>query len=359
MRRAGCLQWCALLLLCLLGCTSPVPRLPPQVSVSEAAPPVVPPASPAEEASLPLDVKENQSFVTLNGVPQYKIGPGDVLELTVMKGFAPEKQLATVKASGALTIDFHEVTVGGLTPDQAAEKIRRTLAPFYKQLSVEVVVKEYNSKKVTVLGSLGGLSAGGAIIPLKGRKSILDLIAETGGPSPIADLERLRVIRQDAPSANFNFVRLLQDPLARPYIVDAGDVVFVPARAPAIEPRVFILGEVKNQGAYPLASGMRLSQALALTGGVTDVAFLESARVLRGGPSQWQLLEVDFRRVLETGDLSQDLPLRANDVIVIPRSGIGNWNAFLGKIRPTLETIILPVNVPLQYLLLERALSGQ
>ncbi|MBI4382312.1 MAG: hypothetical protein HY574_14135, partial [candidate division NC10 bacterium] len=44
------------------------------------------PARPPEAQYVPEEVTENETFITLNGTPQYKVGPGDVLEIFLPKG---------------------------------------------------------------------------------------------------------------------------------------------------------------------------------------------------------------------------------------------------------------------------------
>lgn len=336
-----------LLAVLLIGCAVKPPPAPLARAGTLAVQPAL--AKIPEDPPLPQAVAENQTFITINGVPRYKIGPGDVLEVLLTRGFIQDKQTVVVKANGMVTVVSFEAKVAGLTAEQAAEEIRRVLLPFYKELRVEVLVKEYHSKKVTVLGAVGGKAG---TFPLKGRTTLLDLLAEVGGPAQNADLERVRVIRQEGPPLTINLFRLLEEPTAQAFVLDAGDLVFIPTRGPAEEKKVFVLGEVKSPGAFPLIPDMRLSQALALAGGPTEVAVLESARVIRGGFSNPEVVEVDFRKVLQQGDRSQDLPLQANDLIVLPRSAIGNWNAFIAKIRPTLEVLTLPLQPPVQILLL-------
>jgi len=299
---------------------------------------------------VPRVVTENQTFVTLDGVPRYKIGPGDVLEILLTQGLTQDRQTAAVKANGMVTVAFLEARVAGGTTEQAAGEIRRVLSPFYKQLGVDVLVKEFNSKRGAVLGAVGGKAG---TFPLKGRTTLIELLAEAGGPAPNANLERVRVIRQDGPPMAVNLFQLLSaDGAIRDFVVDAGDVVFIPPRGPADEQKVFVLGEVKNPGAFPLIPSMRLSQALAQAGGPTTVAVLKSARIIRGGLANPGLVEVDFQQVVEQGDQSQDLLLQPNDLVLLPRSPIGNWNAFLAKLRPTLEFLTLPLSIPLQIQLL-------
>lgn len=344
--------WSALLPILLLlgwGCAAQAPQVPLARSVAPGGEPRAP-VEAQETVSPQQRVAENQTFVTLDGVPRYKIGPGDVLEILLARELAQEKLIAAVKANGMVSVAFLEAQVAGRTTEQAAEEIRRVLSPFYRQLGVDVLVKEYNSKRGAVLGAVGGKPG---MFPLKGKTTLLDLLAEAGGPAPNADLERVRVIPQDGPPSAINLFRLLSEGnLIRDFVLDAGDVVFIPTRGPADEKKIFVLGEVKTPGAFPLIPGMRLSQALAQAGGPTEIAVLQSARVVRGGLGSPEIVEVNFRQVIEQGEQSQDLVLRANDLIVVPRSGIGNWNAFLAKLRPTLEFLTLPLNIPLQFQLL-------
>ncbi len=310
-----------------------------------------------ESALLPQPVTENQTFVTTDGIPQYKIGAGDVLEILLAREVVQERQTAAVKANGNVTVVFLEAKVAGLTAEQAAEELRRLLSPFYKQLSVEVLVKEYNSKKVTVLGAVAVAGKPGAF-PLKGRTTLLDLLAEVGGPAPTADLERVRMVRQDGSSFTINFFRiLLEGKLIRDLVLDAGDVVFIPTRGPGEEKKVFVLGEVKNPGAYPLVPNMRLSQAFGTAGGATSDGLLDHTRIIRGEIKNPQVSAVDLRRLIEGGDRSQDLLLQPNDIVFVPKSPIANFNAFLAKLRPSIEFLTLPFQPLVQLLLIRETLQ--
>ncbi len=315
--------------------------------------PTIPPASPeataralqassspqfSQSSPLPEPELENETFVTVEGIPRYKIGPGDVLELLLTKGFTQEKHTVRVKRSGMVTVAFFNAKVMGLTTKQAAEEIHRIMSPFYKQLDVDVLVKESNSKKVAVFGAVEGKPG---IYPLKGRTTLLDLLAEAGGPAPTANLEQVRLIRPGDVSYTVNLHLLLANGTpARDVevVLDTRDVVFIPSIK---DKKVFVLGEVERPGAFPMVPNMRLSHVLAQAGGAKITAVLESARIIRGDLNSPEIIAVDFQSVLEQGDVTQDLRLEVNDVVFLPRSAVGDWNAFMAKIRPTLLNINL------------------
>jgi protein involved in polysaccharide export with SLBB domain len=102
---------------------------------------------------------------------------------------------------------------------------------------------------------------------------------------------------------------------------------------------------------------MRLSHVLAQAGGAKDTAVLESARIIRGNLNSPEIIGVDFQSLLEQGDVTQDLRLEVNDVVFLPRSAVGDWNAFMAKIAPTLVNINLLFQPAINSLVIKDLLS--
>ncbi|MEK6661800.1 MAG: SLBB domain-containing protein, partial [candidate division NC10 bacterium] len=231
-----------------------------------------------------------------------------------------------------------EVEVAGLTTEQADGKLREALAPFYVKPQVEVLVKEYNSKKATVLGAV----ARAGNFPLVGRTTLSELLLKAGGPAGNADQESVRITQPDGQVYTVNLIQLvLQGRLRQEPVLDAGTVVFVPEKAPEGPKRVFLLGEVRSPGSQPFTPNLTMAQALGQAGGATDLAVSSSARVIRGDLQKPVLIAADFDKVLKDGDLRFDVPLQAGDILYVPRSPIGDWNAYLAKLTPTLSFLTL------------------
>lgn len=340
------------LLLALGACaTAPTPVQGPAAS---AAPPAE--AQPAG-AALPLApappaVLENRTFTLVDGIPQYRIGPGDLLEILLARGVTQDRLALTVRADGRILVLFLEVAIAGLTPEQAAREIERALAVYYRAPRVEVLVKEFNSKKVTVLGAVSGAGGRGAgVYPLRGRTSLTEFLATIGGAVQEADLEHIRVTREDSQAVTVNLFAVVgEGELSRDLILDAGDVVFIPARPPGAERKVFVFGEVLKPGTVPYRADMTLAEVIADAGGITELAAADETRIIRGnlrdGPT---VLAADVEALVRRGDLRQDVRLNPRDIVIVPRSGLGNWNAFLAKIRPTLEFITLGLQPVIVY----------
>ena len=80
--------------------------------------------------------------------------------------------------------------------------------------------------------------------------------------------------------------------------------------------RVYVLGGVAKPGVLSSKSEITLLQALALAGGLTPGADLTLGYVARGN----RRLDADFRKLFMQGDLSQNITLKPEDVVVVPAS---------------------------------------
>ena len=83
---------------------------------------------------------------------------------------------------------------------------------------------------------------------------------------------------------------------------------------------MFVFGEVHNTGPVPLPDGgMTLVEAINKAGGFAEYAAPKRTRVLRIVDGQERVIQVDMGAVI-AGDLSQDIKLKANDIVIIPES---------------------------------------
>ena len=107
------------------------------------------------EEVFPVDPKENEVFVTIAGRPQYKIGPEDVLEISLWEGIEEKKYTVQVRPDGMISFTFfQDLYISGLTVSELDDLLTRRLGRFIRQPQVAVRVKEYNSKFVSLLGAI-------------------------------------------------------------------------------------------------------------------------------------------------------------------------------------------------------------
>jgi protein involved in polysaccharide export with SLBB domain len=317
------------------------------------------------------DQRTHDSFT-----PDFAIGPGDVLDVSVPD--VPEINSRVERVSAQGTIDLPvagEITIGGLTEDQARDAIRQSLSKLVKDPDVNLFVKEYKSRQVAVVGMVNRPG----LYSLNSRSdTVLDLIGRAGGmterasnevmliPAPpssggripsgiIADLhdserrnsldivaaaDQLRVqtatnaqgpvtattpdqqgttkapyfaVPKGADSVSIDLTKLTRgSPDDIP--VRPGDVIIVPASG-----SVLVQGWVRTPGAYPITPGLTEYGAISAAGGAM---FSSTARLLRmehsGARTEY---EFDIAKI-ENGE-QQDIPVQSGDVVVVNKSATG------------------------------------
>ncbi|OFW14636.1 MAG: hypothetical protein A3F70_09295 [Acidobacteria bacterium RIFCSPLOWO2_12_FULL_67_14] len=84
--------------------------------------------------------------------------------------------------------------------------------------------------------------------------------------------------------------------------------------------KVFVIGEVRRPGVYPLSGSMTLVEALALADSASPDAGHEAVVVRQGaGAEDEEVIRANFRD-LENGNLSQNVVLRDGDTVIVPRA---------------------------------------
>jgi protein involved in polysaccharide export with SLBB domain len=121
------------------------------------------------------------------------VGPGDIFAVSVL-GEKDIPQEFRVQPDG--TIDFpylDRVVVAGLEPQEIEELIKKQLVD--KKIlvapQVTLVVKQYNSKKVSIIGAV----AKPGVIPWAEGMKLIDAIWISGGLTPLADGDHVRITR--------------------------------------------------------------------------------------------------------------------------------------------------------------------
>mgnify|MGYP002877276279 CR=1 FL=1 len=77
---------------------------------------------------------------------------------------------------------------------------------------------------------------------------------------------------------------------------------------------VFVSGEVKRPGSYSVSGGTTLTQALYLSGGISDIGSLRKIELKRKGKT---VLSFDLYDLLLNGDRANDQQLRSGDVVFV------------------------------------------
>ncbi len=294
--------------------------------------------------------RENRVFTEQSGVPEYRIGPLDVLEINSHNANQVSTMLITVNNKGKVSYSFiDDMDVAGLTPSQLDERLTKELSNFIKNPRIDVIVKEFRSKSATVLGELAAFrvtystKASGRIY-LQGKTTLMDLIAMAGGYTVDADIKNVKLVRQGRTYMINLFDIIERGNESKNVIIDDGDVVDVPELSVFGE-RVYVMGEVGAQGIYPLKDAQDLLGAISLAGSFTPLAKEENTLIVRGygqeegGPL---VMMADLNALFRRADLKQNLPLQDGDLVYVPRMLIGDINEWIINTTPLLDFLFYP-----------------
>jgi polysaccharide export outer membrane protein len=122
------------------------------------------------------------------------VGPGDVFTLEVFgeKDLPREYQVAS---DGSVDLPYlHTVQVNGLEPQEIARLLRKLLIEkrILRDPSVIVQVKEYNSRRITLLGQVSKPGT----FPFTTGLTLIQALSQAGGLTGIANLDRVNLTRR-------------------------------------------------------------------------------------------------------------------------------------------------------------------
>jgi polysaccharide biosynthesis/export protein len=204
----------------------------------------------------------------------YQLGAGDLLKIAVFD----HDELgidARISQSGNITFPLiGQVPVAGLSTREAELLLARRLIEggFVKQPQVSVLVSEYQSQKVSVMGQV----AKPGQYPLDASKKVLDALALAGGALNDTAADDVTLVRANGSRVVIDLQTLFDGDPAVNLVVQDGDTVFV-----AHAPQFYIYGQVQRPGQYRLARNTSISQAISIGGGLTPRGTQRGAIVKR------------------------------------------------------------------------------
>jgi polysaccharide biosynthesis/export protein len=256
---------------------------------------------------------------------RYRIGPGDVLDVRIYNRPQLSRDGVRVEGNGMIRMPLIEgdIKAACLTEGELAKEISTRYARYYKNLQVDVFIKEYQSQQVAVIGAVNDQSR----FKLQRRIRLLELLTFAKGPSTKAG-QTINVVHSSASSpckkveesdaavfSSYKLSDVLQgDPKSNPYL-EAGDIVTVPEAD-----QVYVVGNVFMPITIPLREPVTLTRAIAMAGGLKQDTQKDKIRVLRQEPGTPVRKEITVDLSAIEKKRSEDLALLPNDIIDVPTS---------------------------------------
>lgn len=293
-----------------------------------------------------------QAFALVGGIPEPKLGPSDVLNITVWNGENREQEEVKIAQDGTVFIPFgvnQTLSVTGLTSTDLKKRIEQEMLVCFRQAVVQVVFEEFRSSRAYLLGEVnrGPGQEGPGLYPLEGRKKVLEFIIQHGGFTNNAKLTQIQLNRADGEVVllNLSDVIFLGDESQNP-VVNPGDIVWVPSMDIGSK-NYFVFGEVEDPGVVSAPGDMTLVTAISMAGSMTLDAERDTVYVARaqGVGNEPEVLKLDIKRLQEEADFSQNITLQDNDVVFVPRRGLSRFRDVVAAITPVFNLVTTAVIV--------------
>jgi polysaccharide export outer membrane protein len=280
---------------------------------------------------------------------RYRIGPGDVLEVRVLRAPELSRDAVRVDQSGMIRMPMLETDIRAacLTEPELSANIAKLYLKYKREPHVDVFVKEFQSQPVAVIGAVRGASQ----FKLQRPVRLSELLTFAGGPSEKAG-RTVQVIHaggkslcdksdttDEAGFVSYELSDTLHNvPEANPF-VRPGDLIQVPDAD-----QVYVLGNVLHPVAISLTEPLTVSRAIAIAGGTAPSTKKDKVRIIRqlsGGKGK-QEIPIDLTAIEK--NKAVDVALIANDVVDVPISGAKSiLRSLVGTIAPAVGQ--LPIRV--------------
>lgn len=288
-----------------------------------------------KSASAPLLSKEDLALIEESEDPVYRIGSGDVVRVEVF-GRPEVSGKHTVGPDGTISLPIAgDIAMNDRTREEARLLIDQQMHRYFTKPFVTLIVEEYTSNQVTVLGRVERAGT-----QKFAKTPTLAEVLATAGAMPILDkqatLTRCAIMRGRDKLIWVDLKALLNGDLAYNIRMKKGDIVYIPDSS---DTAVYVLGSVLKPGSYRLTPRMTILDVLAQAGGPSEDAAPNKIGIYRAGATQAEIVSLS-----DLMDVSRkaNYALEDGDVIFIPRSA-------MAEIGYALRQVITPAISVLQF----------
>jgi polysaccharide export outer membrane protein len=265
----------------------------------------------------------------------YRIGPRDVLTLTIFAGGEQQNVSSmTVSSQGMINVPFiGSVMAKGLTISQLEDKIAKPLATdYFVNPEVNIVISEYHSLHYYISGAVGTPG----LYEMKSKATLLELIAKAGGASAdhgniayilhpssenTVSKKQNQSLYSDKDPIKVDLNKLLdKGDMNQNIELQSGDVVYIPLQSSQnlSVSKIYVEGEVKSPGVYTYQEGLTALNACIMAGGFSKFAAPNRTRIIRQNGKKQIIIKINLNDVKD-GRIP-DAEIKPGDRIHIPET---------------------------------------
>jgi polysaccharide export outer membrane protein len=158
----------------------------------------------------------------------YRIGPGDVLTISVWKEEALTRSVV-VLPDGRISFPLiGQLTAAGKTVDELTKEVKKQLNRFVPDVELSLVVDRVNSMVIYLIGRLNGPGR----FALTANIDVMQALAMAGGLNPFAKRSKIKIFRKERNQTrvyNFDYDDVVNgENLEQNIQLRRGDLIVVP-----------------------------------------------------------------------------------------------------------------------------------
>jgi polysaccharide export outer membrane protein len=275
----------------------------------------------------------------------YKLGPGDVIEINIFEWELSEKTKTVpvrIAQTGVVSLPMiGDLQASGRTVWELKKEIEDKLRDggYIRRPQVSIIIKEFQSKKIAVVGAV---REPGVYVISRNVTTLLDILSLAGGLSDQAG-QMLYVIRRDtaqsaavdssAQSDKLDTITIdlhelmEQCDLTLNIVLRSGDIVSVPQAE-----RFFVYGYVNKPGAFNLSKPTTVLEAVAMAQGVDHERGSPEYCVLKRrqqGQGE-ELIAINLDDIRK--GKKPNLYLQPNDIVDVRQTWLKGFGLGVGKV---------------------------
>jgi polysaccharide export outer membrane protein len=263
--------------------------------------------------------------------------PGDVITLVLNSATREEEPNLRVDDRGVVHVPLAgDVEVAGITLTEAEQRLETALRQYNPSVRVAILLTAASGHMATVVGAVGTPGR----VEVTGGMRLVDLIALVGGPLVSeesdttfsgADLGAARLVRNGT-ALPISVNLALTGDLHHNVRIHPGDVLHVPR---ALQQLVTVFGEVEAPAVMMYRPGLRISQAVAVAGGVTRDGDAGDVRVIRGDSEHPRIYQAGISDIVD--GRSPDVVLAPGDIVYVSSSAHADLRDVMSSISTFLS----------------------
>lgn len=278
--------------------------------------------------------------------------PGDTITLRLMAAETEEYEGLVVDERGMLHVPLAgDVPVSGTDITEAEQRVEQALQQYVRGSRVSLILADPTGHLATAVGALEEPGR----IPVTPGMRLADLLAAAGGAAR-SETDGIAVSSGDLGGA-----LLVRDGQRLPVSVELaltgdprhnirirpGDTLYVPAD---LDRLISVLGQVEGPRIMAFRTGMRLTQALSLAGGVTRDGNWGDVRVIRGDPAQPRVYSTSVADIVDGN--AHDVVLAPGDIVYVASAGHADLRDVMTSVSALLSVPLTAASITVPALLL-------